>query len=168
MTWFDLGSLAIVALAAVDGARCGLAWAAAELVLLVAAAAVTVLLRPFAEPYLQKIVVMPQADAPWVTHLVVFAVCAVLFVGLAVLLQPLTKRWRFAHDGWAGGVLGVVTGALAALLLFSIAVWSSPRPYEDQLAPSLTSSVLVHAYDAGMAPLFPSHLGHRMEDLRAR
>lgn len=166
MTWFDLGALAIVALAAFDGARCGPAWALVELLLLVAAATVTGLLRPFVEPYLQKMVVVPQADAPWITHAVVFVLCAILFAVLAVLLQPLTRRWRFRHDGWLGGVLGAVTGAVAALVLFSISVWSSPRPYEEQLAPSLTGTALVHAFDAGLAPLFPSHLGYRVDDLR--
>jgi quinol-cytochrome oxidoreductase complex cytochrome b subunit len=166
VTWFDLGALAIVALAAVDGARCGLAWSVTELVLVLAAAAVTGLLRPFAEPYLQKVVVVPQTDAPWFTHLIVFACTAALFIGVAVLLQPLTKRWRFAHDGWPGAAVGTVTGTVAALVLFSLAVWNSPRPYESQLAPSHTAVVLVRAYESGLAPLFPSHLSHRIEDLR--
>jgi uncharacterized membrane protein required for colicin V production len=167
MTWFDLGALAIVVLAVVDGARNGLAWAVVELALLVGAALLAGLLRSFAEPYLQKVVVLPQADAPWITHAVVFALCAALFIGLAVLLQPLTNRWRFSHDGWPGGALGLVTGAIAALVLFSLTVWSSPRPYEAQLTPSCTGDVLVHAHEAGLGPLFPSHLGHRIEDLRA-
>ena len=166
MTWFDLGALAIVALAAADGARCGFAWAVLELTMLVAVAALTGLLRPFAEPYIHKMVVLPQTEAPWITHAVVFAACAALFVGLAILLQPLTRRWRFKHDAWPGGLLGGVTGAVAALVLFSLAVWATPRPYEAQLAPSHTGALLVRAVDAGLMPLFPSHLSYRLEDLR--
>ncbi len=166
MTWFDLGVLALVALAALDGARCGLAWAALELTLVLAAAALTGVLRPFAEPYLHKIVVLPQSDAPWVAHTVVFGLCAAAFIALAVLLQPLTKRWRFRHDGWLGGVVGALAGATAGLILLSLTVWGSPRPYEGQLAPSCAGKALVTVYEAGLAPLFPSHLGHRIQDLR--
>ncbi len=166
MTWFDLGALALVALAVADAARGGLAWAVMELGLLTAAAFLAALVAGRAEPYVQKVFDVSPTDLPWATHAFALALAVTLLMGAAFLLQPLTKRWRFRHDGWAGAAVGIGTGALAALLLFSLAVWSSPRPYEMQLRPSATADALVAAYDHGFAPLFPQHLGHRIEDLR--
>ena len=166
MTWFDLGALAIVVLAAVDGARSGLAWAAAELLLLLGAAVLTGLLRPLAQPYVGKVFEITQVDLPWATHTLLFVVIALGSVGAAYLLRPLVQKWRFDHDGWPGGFVGALSGALLALVLFSLAVWSGPRAYEDQLQPSHTSTVLAATWDAGLQAPFPEPLGHRLEDLR--
>lgn len=167
VSWFDLGALAIVALFVVDGARSGLAWALLELTLLAGAALLSGQLQPFADPYVGKVIVLSQVDAPWATHAVVLAVVTVLLVGLGVLLQPLTKRWRFRFDGWPGGLVGAVTGAVAALVLFSLAIWSSPRPYEAQLGQGFSVRVLDRVHAAGLEPLFPSPLGHRLAELRS-
>ena len=167
MTWFDLGALAIVVLAIVDGVRSGAAWALTELALLACAALLAGFVRPFAEPYLQKIVVLAPADLPWAAHATCFGLLACMFMGVAFLLQPMAKKWRFTHDQWPGAVIGVVTGALAALVLFSLAVWGSPRPYEAELTPSYTGAALVKVHRAGLRGLFPEHVAHRLDDLRA-
>jgi len=168
VTWFDLGALTIVVLAIVDGARSGLAWSFTELVLVVGAATLTGLLRPLVDPYFAKIFEVSQADLPWATHSLLFLTLALGFTGIAYLLNPLVRRWRFDHDGWPGGVVGAVTGAILALVLFALAAWSGPRAYEEQLRPSHTAWVLVEAWDAGATLLFPEQLGHRLEDLRIR
>jgi len=166
VTWFDLGALAIVVLAVVDGARSGLAWAVVELLLVVGAAALTGLLRPLLDPYVAKVLEVSQTDLPWTTHALVFLALALGFTGIAYLLNPLVREWRFDRDGWPGGVVGGLSGTVLALVLFSLAAWSGPRAYEGQLRPSHTAWVLVVTWDAGATGLFPEHLGHRLEDLR--
>ena len=166
MTWFDLGALAIVVLAAVDGARSGLAWSTVELLLVLGAAGLSRALRPAVDPYVAKVLEISQIDLPWTTHVLLFAVLAVACAGLAYLLHPLVHKWRFDHDGWPGGLLGAVTGTVLALVLFSLAAWSTPRAYEAQLRPSHTAWALTQAWDAGATALFPEQLGHRLEDLR--
>jgi uncharacterized membrane protein required for colicin V production len=166
VTWFDLGALAIVVLAAVDGARSGLAWAAVELILIGGAATLTGLLRPLADPYVAKVFEVSQAELPWTTHSLVFVSLALCFTGIAYLLRPLVRNWRFEHDGWPGGVMGAVSGAVLALVLFALATWSGPRAYEEQLTPSHTAWVLTETWDAGITMLFPEQLGRRLEDLR--
>jgi uncharacterized membrane protein required for colicin V production len=166
VTWFDLGALAIIALAIVDGARSGLAWSVAELLLVLGTATLTALLRPLVEPYVGKVFEIAQTDLPWATHAIVFVTLALGSAGIAYLIHPLVRRWRFDHDPWPGGVVGAVSGCTLALVLFAMAAWSGPRAYEEQLKTSRTTWLLIETWETGATLLFPEPLGHRLEDLR--
>ncbi len=166
MSWFDLGAVLVVALAVFDGARNGLAWAALEAALLVTAALGARGLGPHAEPYLLKIADLPADELRSTAHLTVFLAFAAAFGGILFLIHPASKRWRFRHDRWFGGTLGLATGTLGSLLLFSIVMWSRPRlAVEDALAESRLLAVLRTAKDNGMAGLLPVHVTERVVQL---
>ena len=168
MTWIDLGALVLVALAVVDGARSGLAWAIVELAFLGLAAWLTGMLRPLAEPYVLKVASLTELDLPWVSHAALFALLACVLMGLAFLLHPMCRRARFRRDGWPGGVVGALSGLLAALVLTSLAAWHSPRPYEEQLRGAFVVDILGRAHAAGLAPLLPEGTVARLGELRPR
>ncbi len=168
MSWFDLGALLLCALAVVDGARSGLAWSVVETALLALAAVLTTLLRPLAEPYVSKIATLGPEDLLWVTHAALFALIACMLMGVAYLLHPLSKRLRFRWDDWTGGTFGVVSGLLAAVILFSMTLWHSPRPYEEQLSPSVLISLLDSAQGCGLELLFPDGSVARVAELTGR
>lgn len=166
MSWFDLGALFVVALAVLDGACNGLAWAALELALLLAAAFAARGLGSHVEPYLLKIADLAPDEVQSASHLTVFLAFAGVFAGILFLLHPASKRWRFRHDRWFGGVVGFATGTLGALLLFSIAMWSSPRTsVEESLAESRLLAVLKSARGNGLSGLFPQHVAGRVPQL---
>ncbi len=167
MSWFDLGAFVIVGLALVDGVWAGFLFALLETALVVAAAAAAHSLAPAVEPYLVKLVDVAPEDLPGAAHLATLATLLVLVAGVLVLLRPASRRWRFAHDRWLGGAVGAVNGLLLALLLFSVAMWSSPRVGgESTLAESRLLSVLSGAMHSGLHGLFPSHADARVEELR--
>lgn len=166
MTWYDLGALALVALAVLDGARSGLAWAATELAFLVAAAATARAVHAHAEPYLLKVVDVAPEDRAGATHAIAFGTLAAVAAGVLILLHPASKRWRFKHDAWYGGALGAANGSLLALVVFSILLWSSPRPsVEESLAESALAHTLRATEGPALAPLLPDRLPRRLEQL---
>lgn len=166
MSWFDLGAILVVALAVFDGAFNGFAWAALEAALLVAAALAARGLGSHVEPYLLKIADLAPDELRSASYLTVFLAFAGLFAGILILIHPASKRWRFRHDRWLGGVLAFGTGTLGALVLFSIAMWSRPRPaVEDALAESRLLGVLKAAKENGMGGLLPQHVGDRVSQL---
>lgn len=167
MTWFEVGALIVITLAVLDGAVSGLVWALLELALLAGAAWLTGALRPGVEPYMEKVVDIAPPDLSWVTHVFVFTVVAVLLIGLLFLVHPTSKRWRFRHDRWLGGIVALANGALASLLLLSAAVWCSPRSYDDALRASTTVDVLREATHGRLSALFPPDLDLRLARLGA-
>jgi hypothetical protein len=166
MTWYDLGALVVVALAVLDGARSGLAWASAELAAILGVALAARALHAQIEPYLLKVADVAPDDRAGATHAIVFSALGALVIGVMILLHPASRRWRFRHDGWYGGALGALNGLLAALLVFSILLWSAPRPaVEETLAESRLSSALRVAEEARLGPLFPDRLPRRLVQL---
>jgi hypothetical protein len=166
MSWFDLGALLLVLAAVFDGARSGLLWAVLELGLLIASGLTARGLRPHVEPYVSKFAELSAEDLHAASFVVVFVAVACVLAGLLVLVHPASKRWRFRHDAWYGGVLGAVNGALAAVLLFSMAIWSTPRPtIEDQAAGSALVPVLGAAYEHGLERVLPEHVPERVSQL---
>lgn len=156
----------MIALAVFDGARSGLAWAAVEAVLVVAAALAARGLHAEVEPYVAKFADLSPEDLSAASHLIVFVAFAALFAGVLILLHPASKRWRFKHDAWFGGVLGFVNGLLASLVIFSIVMWSHPRASgEDALASSRLVPVVRSVHGAGLSALFPAHAGRRLQEL---
>jgi uncharacterized membrane protein required for colicin V production len=167
MSWFDLAALVVIVFAVLDGARSGLAWASLQTAMLLGAALVARGVAGRAEPYLLKLVDLGPEDLRSAAHVVVFALTACMLFGVLILLHPASKRWRFKHDRWFGGVLGAVNGALASLLLFSMAIWSSPRPsVEDAIASSRLVPVLRCAHENGFSWLFDERLGERLTQLQ--
>ena len=167
MSWFDLGAVVVIALAVLDGAKSGVVWAALETALLVGAGLAAQGLRSHVEPYVSKVADLAPEDLHSAAFVVVFALSACMFFGVLILLHPASKRWRFKHDSWYGAVLGLANGALAALLLFSMAIWSTPRPtYEDAVAGSRLVPVLDWAYGHGGERMFPEHVPERLSPLR--
>jgi hypothetical protein len=166
MSWFDFGAVVIVALAVFDGARSGLAWAALECALLVTAAIAARGLHGEVEPYVLKVADLGPDDLRAASHLIVFAAFAALFAGVLILVHPASRRWRFRHDAWFGGVLGFANGLCAALVLFSIAMWSRPRPaIEEALASSRLVPVLRSVHGSGLSGIFPEQVPERLEQL---
>ena len=166
MSWFDLGALAVVALAVFDGARNGLVWALIEAILLLAAAILARVSHGHLEPYLLKIADLEPQDLHCASYLVVFVATGCVFVGALVLVHPASKRWRFRHDRWFGGALGGASGVFASLVIFSIVIWSHPRPSgEESLAESRLVPVLRTAADHGLAGVLPVHVPLRMTEL---
>lgn len=168
MTWFDLAAIALVALAVLDGARSGLAWALLELFAIAAAALAARWLAPHGEQIVAKIVdLASEEDLHGASHASVLALLGLATAGVLILLHPASRRWRFSHDRWPGGVLGAVNGLLVALLLFSVVAWSRPRPScEEALNQSRLVPVLRAVSDAGLSALFPAHLPARLQQLR--
>ena len=166
MSWFDAAAVVVVALAILDGVMSGLAWAVVELALLVGAALAARALGGPAQPYVLKFADLSPEEAPWAAHAAVFALSACMLLGLAVLVHPLWKRWRFRRDRWLGALLGVGTGVVASLVLFAIALWATPRPYEESLRASRLVQALAAAADSPLRGLFPTGLPARLEELR--
>jgi uncharacterized membrane protein required for colicin V production len=169
MSWFDLGAVVLVALAAFDGARSGLVWALLETTLLVGAALAARGLHGPIEPYVQKVADFSADDLSCASHAVVFAVAACLLVGILILLHPASKRWRFARDAWFGGVVGALNGALGALLLFSVVIWCSPRQsaVEESIAESRLVPVLRASQESGLGAVLPEHVPDRLAQIRS-
>jgi hypothetical protein len=168
MTWFDVGALAVVALAAADGAWSGLAWSALETALLVLVALLARGLREGVEPYLRKVAELGPDDLSGAAHAVVFAVGAGVAIGALVLLHPASKRWRFAHDRWWGGFWGAVNGALASLLLFAMVLWPAPRQScEQEVRESQLVPVLAAVHGTGLSGLFPGWTAARLAQVRS-
>lgn len=157
MSWFDLGALVLTLLAAVDGATSGLAWAAMETAVLLGSAAAARALAPGAEPYVFKATDLPAHDLPWVTHVVVFAVCAGSMFGLLLLAHPAAKKWRFRRDAWAGGALGVVNGALASLLIFAVTIGTTHGAWEEEAHRSRMLPVVASLTATPVAAVLPPY-----------
>lgn len=165
MSWFDVAALVVVALAVLDGATSGLAWAALETLVLVGSAAAARALRPVAEPYLDKIAALPPTDLPWVTHLLVFALCACSLFGVLLLVHPAAKKWRFAKDRWWGGALGVLNGCLAAVLVTASVMAATAPAWEAEARGSAVVRFVGSLSDGPLAPLFPEHAPARARQL---
>jgi hypothetical protein len=166
MSWFDFGAVVVIALAVFDGSRNGLAWAALESLLLVTAALAARALHAEIEPYVLKVADLSPEDLRAASHLTVFAAFVVLFAGVLVLLHPASRRWRCKHDGWFGAALGLANGLCAALVLFSIVMWSRPRPsIEEALAGSRLVPVLRSVQGCGLGGIFPEQVPERLEQL---
>jgi hypothetical protein len=168
MTWFDLGALAIVALAVVDGATSGFLWSLLESAFLVTTAMTARGLAVHAQPYVLKVADLGPDDLRSASHVAVFLPVASTFLGVLILLHPASRRWRFRRDAWLGGAWGAVNGIFGSTLLFSMAMWSTPRAWEEQLAASRLSPVLACAVDAGLAPLYPEPTVERLRQLERR
>jgi len=166
MSWFDFGAVVVIALAVFDGARNGLVWALLEAVLLVIAALAARGLHAEIEPYVLKVADLGPDDLRAASHLIVFAAFAALFAGVLILVHPASRRWRFRHDAWFGGGLGFANGLCGALVLFSIAMWSHPRPsIEEALASSRLLPVLRSVHGSGLTALFPEQVPERLAEL---
>ncbi len=62
-------------------------------------------------------------------------------------------------------MLGAFTGCLAALLLFALSIWCTPRTYEDSLRETPLRSALSAVHDNGLGGTFPPGLGTRLAQL---
>ena len=165
MSWFDLGALVVLALAIVDGARSGLAWAALETLAVAGTALLARAVNTPAEPYLAKIADLPDRDMHCASHLVALVLLGGTVTGVMILLHPASRRWRFKKDEWFGGVLGALNGLVASLVIFSTLLWWSPRPSaEETIGGSRLLAFLRVASDRGLAPLFPDHVPERLHD----
>jgi colicin V production protein len=165
VTWFDVGALVIVGLVVLDGAYSGLLWALLELVLLVGAALLAGSLSAHAEPVISKIADLEQPALAWASYVTVFGLVGAVLLGALFLLHSNSKRWRFKHDSWYGGALAVVTGVLAACLLFSSLIWCSPRSYDDSLRRTPLLSTVRALHDTGLTGLLPPDVGLRLQQL---
>jgi uncharacterized membrane protein required for colicin V production len=167
MSWLDLAALVVVVLAAFDGAKNGLVWAALETVLVVATAAATRTLSPHVEPYVGKIADFAPENRAGAAHVVVLATTAAVLGGVLVLLKPATRGRRFARDGYFGGALGAVNGLFASLLVLSVVIWPArPVDVEDPLAKCRLVPAIEVAHGHGLAWFFPTYLPARLAELR--
>jgi uncharacterized membrane protein required for colicin V production len=165
MSWFDVAALVVVVLAVLDGATSGFAWAVMELVVLLGSAAAARALRPHAEPYLQKIAALPPSDLPWVTHLLVFALCACSLFGVLLLVHPAAKKWRFRNDRWFGGALGLLNGCLAAVLVSSMVIAATDPAWEAEARSSRVVRVVGSLAAGPASVLLPEHAAGRSRQL---
>lgn len=166
MTWIEVGAFVVICLAVADGAYSGFVWALIELTLLATAALLTSALAPQLDGYMVKVVDVGPPDLSWVTFTTLFTCVGLALLGALFLLHPTTKRWRFRHDRWLGGVIGVVTGALAVSLVVALATWITPRPYDDVLEESVVVDGLTSLSDGPPAALFPPDLNGRLRALK--
>lgn len=162
MSWFDAAALVVIALAILDGATSGLAWAALETAVLVGSALLARALRPHAEPYVAKVI--GPAD-PWVTHLLAFAGCACCLFGVLLLVHPYAKKWRFRRDRWFGGSVGLLNGALASAMVFAMAMAASGPAWESEARSSVLVPVVRSISGGPLAALLPDHAGPRARQL---
>jgi hypothetical protein len=166
MNWFDVAALALILLTIFDGWSSGFGWAILETCMLFGTAVAAKALRPLAEPYVLKVANLPADELPWVTHLVVFAFAGCSFYGLLLLLHPVTKKWRFPKDKWAGAAVGIVNGLLASILIGAIVMASTPQTYDAELRDSVTMQAAAAVWKSGAgAPFLPDHVPVRAVQL---
>jgi drug/metabolite transporter (DMT)-like permease len=166
MNWFDFAAVLLVILAIADGATSGFGWAILETCMLFGTAVAAKALRPYSEEYVLKVVSLSPTEVPWITHLVVFALCGCSLFGLLLLLHPTTKKWRFPRDRWFGAAIGVLNGVLAAIFLGAIVMGSSPQTYDAALRDSHAMQSVASVWRSGAgAPFMPEHVASRTTQL---
>lgn len=164
MSWIDVAALVVVAIAVYDGAKSGLAWALLETLVLAGGACAAAAIRPHAEPYVLKIAALGPRELPWITHAVMFALCACSLFGLLLLVHPATKKWRFKQDRWFGGAVGFVNGVAAALVVTTLVGGLASGAVADEFRTSRTARA-AHGVAESVPSAFPDGAAARLAEL---